>query len=109
MTATLDLQNCNWEVFNLPVAPDQSATQSMLIENYYSYKYFAKCLCKIYEPPCFHGFLVIYSNTTFTEPDSKYFISISRHSVMNSGVFLWLTTHEWNGEINILSPSSKHM
>lgn len=88
MTVTLDLHNCKQEAFNLPVAPDQSATQSMLFEDYYSYKYFAKCLCKIYELPCFHAFLVIYSNSTFTEPDSKSFISNSRHSVMNSGVFL---------------------
>lgn len=88
MTDTLDLHNCKQEAFNLPVAPDQSATQSMLMENYYSYKCFAKYLCKIYEHPYFYAFLVIYSNTTFTEPDSKSFISISRHSVTNSGVFL---------------------
>lgn len=88
MTVTLDFHNGKRETFNLPVAPDQSATLGMLIENSYCYKYFTKYLCMIYEHPCFHAFLVIYSNTTFTEPDSKSFISISRHSVMHSGVFL---------------------
>lgn len=69
-------------------------TQNMLIVNYFAYKYFVNYLHEIYEQPCSHAFLVNYSNT-FTDPDRDSFIPISRHSVMHSGVLLWLTTYQW--------------